>query len=102
MARSAREIQEQGKELHRRLAAFAVHLDGVGRGLNAALGCYNSAVGSFESRLIPGARRFAEMNAIGDDTVAKLSVAEVTTELRALRRTDAVSGLDERDLPTPW
>jgi DNA recombination protein RmuC len=56
----AREIVAETKELHTRLAKFAKHLGDVGKKLNTAVNGYNSAVGSWEARLEPQARRVAD------------------------------------------
>ena len=45
-ARSAEQIAELARELHGRLARFALPLARVGRQLDAAVGAYNEAVGS--------------------------------------------------------
>jgi DNA recombination protein RmuC len=60
VAESAREVHELGQELHKRLATFAAHLGKVGKGLTSAVGSYNEAVGSFESRVVVQARKLEE------------------------------------------
>ncbi|WP_203336145.1 DNA recombination protein RmuC [Nocardioides limicola] len=57
----AERVRALGVEMHDRLGVMAGHLDGLGRSLNQAVGNYNSAVGSLESRVLVTARRFAEM-----------------------------------------
>jgi DNA recombination protein RmuC len=57
---SAQAISDLGRELHARLARLSTLLAKLGRQLNSAVGAYNEAVGSFEARVLPGARRFAE------------------------------------------
>jgi DNA recombination protein RmuC len=59
VADDARAVAELGRELHRRLETFAEHLQRVGRGLSTAVRAYDEAVGSFERRVLPGARRLA-------------------------------------------
>jgi len=61
LAANAERIREVGEELYRRLATFAEHLAKLGRGLDGAVESYNRAVGSFESKVLPGARRFSEL-----------------------------------------
>ena len=60
VAQSAREVHELGSELHKRLVTFAGHIARVGRSLGSAVGSYNEAVGSFESRVLVQARRLEE------------------------------------------
>ncbi|HEX5145557.1 MAG TPA: DNA recombination protein RmuC, partial [Conexibacter sp.] len=60
IAHEARAVAQLGRELQRRLETFAEHLQRVGSRLRGAVGAYNDAVGSFEQRLLPGARRLAE------------------------------------------
>lgn len=67
LADRAQEIHQLGRELHERLATLSAHLDQVGRSLNAAVGHYNQAVGSFESRVLVSARRFAELGGAGEE-----------------------------------
>jgi DNA recombination protein RmuC len=52
VAQSARAVHELGTELHKRLGTFTNHLAKVGRSLDGAVGAYNDAVGSFESRVL--------------------------------------------------
>jgi DNA recombination protein RmuC len=59
VAEDARAIAQLGGELHRRLETFAGHLQRVGVRLRGAVGAYDDAVGSFERRVLPGARRLA-------------------------------------------
>lgn len=61
LAENAERIRQVGEELFARLATFTEHLAKVGRSLDSSLKSYNSAVGSFDSRVLPGARRFSEL-----------------------------------------
>lgn len=58
---NARKILAHGKELSHRLSRFALHFGGIGKGLKTAVDRFNEAVGSFENRLLPEARRFQEL-----------------------------------------
>lgn len=62
MARNAREVWNEAKELHRRLSIFHAHLAGVGAGLERAVKQFNRAVGSYESRVLPQGRRIDELS----------------------------------------
>ncbi|HLF23918.1 MAG TPA: DNA recombination protein RmuC, partial [Burkholderiales bacterium] len=61
LAANAERIREVGEELYHRLAVFADHLARLGKGLDTAVDNYNRAVGSFETKVLTGARRFTEL-----------------------------------------
>jgi len=61
LAANAEQIRESGEELYGRLANFAEHLARLGKSLDSAVESYNRSVGSFESRVLPAARKFSEM-----------------------------------------
>ena len=77
VADDARAVAQLGRELHRRLETFAEHLQRVGVRLRGAVGAYNDAVGSFEHRVLPGARQLAEHGVVSTER-----------ELAALERVD--------------
>jgi len=94
VAESARAVSNLGRELYDRLGVFASHLDKVGRGLDTAVGAYNKAVSSFESRLLVTARKFPEHGVTNDDLaevgqIEKKAVSVSAAELVALPRPDA-------------
>ena len=74
LADQAREIHRLGRELHTRLSSLTGHLDQVGRSLNAAVGHYNQAVGSLESRVLVAARRFQDLSVTDDELPAPRQV----------------------------
>src|SRR5207247_6250442 len=61
LAAQARQVHALGRELHDRLATMSGHVDALGRSLNAAVGHYNQAVGSLESRVLVSARKFHDL-----------------------------------------
>ncbi|MGA2365162.1 MAG: DNA recombination protein RmuC [Steroidobacteraceae bacterium] len=69
-AENATQIRDLGQELHRRLANFMAHFLKAGRQLGGAVDAYNSAVGSFERQVLPGARRLSELAAISGEPPA--------------------------------
>jgi len=64
VAESAQEVSELGRELHGRLVKLSTLLATVGTRLNRTVGAYNEAIGSYEARVLPGARRFADHGAV--------------------------------------
>jgi len=78
VSKNAEEIAVQGRLLYDRIANFADNLDKVGRGLETASKAYNTAVGSFEQTLLPGARKFAELGAKGAKELAEPAAVETT------------------------
>ncbi len=60
VAESAAAVSELGRELYERLAVLTDHFVTLGRRLDGAVQAYNQSVGSFERRVLPQARRFAE------------------------------------------
>lgn len=103
LADQAREIHRLGRDLHGRLASLSNHVDQVGRSLNAAVGHYNQAVGSLESRVLVAARRFSDLS-VTDDELPSPRQVEATTrslgtvELRSVDRRGAAD--DECGDPT--
>jgi DNA recombination protein RmuC len=80
LARNAQEISELGRELHDRLRVFGGHMDNIRTGLDKAVKSYNQAVGSLESRVLPGARKFKELEAATGEEI--LELGEVETALK--------------------
>lgn len=76
VSKNAQLIADLGRVLYDRIANFADNLDKVGRGLETANKAYNSAVGSFEQTLLPGARKFHELGAKGAKDLADPSLVE--------------------------
>src|SRR5579884_3034441 len=66
IAQNAREISDLGRELYDRLGTFAAHFAKVGRNLDTAVGAYNQAVSSFQTRLLVTARKFPEHGVTND------------------------------------
>ncbi len=66
LAANAEHIRDVGEELYSRLSTFSEHLMKLGRSLNGAVADYNKTVGSYEAKLLPGARKFSEMGVGGD------------------------------------
>jgi len=66
LAENAEHIKTVGEELYGRLQTFTDHLQKLGKSLDSGMKHYNSAVGSFDSRVLPSARKFNEMGVATD------------------------------------
>ena len=76
LARNAEHIRNIGEELYERMSVFAGHLDRVGSSLDRSVESYNKAVGSFDSRVLPGVRKFSEMGIQAKKPVPELQPVE--------------------------
>lgn len=61
LAENADRIRDLGETLYERIAAFAGHLNKLGNSLGSSVDHFNKAVGSFDNRVLPSARKFKEM-----------------------------------------
>src|SRR5690606_14801317 len=68
LAENAREISLLGRTLHERLATLAGHFGKLGKSLESAVGHYNAAVGSYETRVLSAARKFEDLQAAAENT----------------------------------
>jgi DNA recombination protein RmuC len=81
MAENAERIGQAGKELFERLTKFVEHFSGIGDGLRRAVKAYDGAVGSYESRIQPAARRLAEQAAISDKALPEVPAIDGPTRM---------------------
>ena len=77
LAEHAVEVQKIGQELHDRLAVFAGHVAKIGSSLRGAVRSYNSAVGSFDSRVAVSARRFKELGVPTTEELEELDQIDI-------------------------
>ncbi|MXY94803.1 MAG: DNA recombination protein RmuC [Caldilineaceae bacterium SB0664_bin_27] len=61
IAESAEVILEEGVELHNRMMIFISRYQEVGNRLKRAVNAFNDSVGSFDSRVVPQARKFSQL-----------------------------------------
>jgi DNA recombination protein RmuC len=90
VAESARAVSALGRELYERLGVFGGHFAKLGRSLDAAVGAFNQAVGSFESRLLVTARKFPEHGVTAGELPEPIQIERKPVALSApeLRSTD--------------
>ncbi|MBK8267617.1 MAG: DNA recombination protein RmuC [Planctomycetes bacterium] len=78
VAENSEKIAEAGRELHERLCKFAEYLDKIRGGIEQAAKAYDQAVGNWESRTLPSARKLKDLDA-----------AAAGKEMAELRRVEA-------------
>jgi DNA recombination protein RmuC len=78
LTENARQISQLGREIHDRIADWAVHLDKLGEYLEKAVETFNNSVGSLEHRVLVSARRFREFGVLSDKEVPELSPINTT------------------------
>ena len=83
LSENARAVFELGRELHERLAGMGRHVDRVGKSLTAAVGAYNQAVGSLETRVLVSARRLASLGIVSAELPGPAVVEETARTLSA-------------------
>ena len=83
LARNAAEISRLGRDLYKRIADLTGHWIKLGKSLDRSVQTYNEAVGSLESRVLPAARKFADLDA-GMHGVEIEQVAPIEKTARAL------------------
>ncbi len=88
LAENAREVQQIGRELYKRLATFGEHMARTGRSLSGAVDAYNKAVGSLERNVMPQARRFQELGVGGSDKEVPM-LDQVDAVARRLQTVDS-------------
>lgn len=81
IAEKAGEIRDLGQKLYDRMGTLATHFDKIRKGLDTAVGAYNSAVGSIESRLLPVARQFRELGTATGEEIEVLETIDTVPRL---------------------
>jgi len=76
LAENAEAIREVGQDMYTRLATFAGHLSKLGRSLDNSVDAYNKAVASYDTRILPGARKFTEMGVASKKDLTGLEQVE--------------------------
>lgn len=67
VAQHAKEIAELGNELYGRIGVYFDHVINIGSGLSTAVDAYNKSMRSFNSRLLPQAKKFRDLGSVGGD-----------------------------------
>ena len=97
VAESAQAISELGRELHGRLVKLSTLLATLGTRLNSTVRAYNDAVGSYEARVLPAARRFEDHGSVaGGRELPELEPVTVSARSVHAPELDAGPGPGER------
>ena len=83
LSKNARAVFDLGRELHDRLASLGKHVDRLGKSLNSAVGAYNQAIGSLESRVLVTARRLSDLGVVEGSLDEPAPVTETARPLAA-------------------
>jgi DNA recombination protein RmuC len=67
LAANAKQVQELGRDLYKRLATLGGHFERLGRSLGSAVGAYNEAVGSVEHMVLAKARQLNDLGVVGPE-----------------------------------
>jgi DNA recombination protein RmuC len=91
VAESAQAISELGRELHGRLVKLSSLFATLGSRLNSTVRAYNEAVGSYEARVLPAARRFEEHGSVAAGRELT-QVEPVTVSARSVHAAELTRG----------
>ena len=88
---SAQAISDLGRELHGRLVKLSNLLGTLGSRLNSTVRAYNEAVGSYEARVLPAARRFEDHGSVAGGRELP-QVEPVTLNARSVHAPELTAG----------
>jgi DNA recombination protein RmuC len=95
VAESAQAISELGRELHGRLVKLSTLLSTLGTRLNSTVRAYNDAVGSYEARVLPAARRFEDHGSVAAGRELP-ELEPVTVSARSVHAAELDAGAGDR------
>lgn len=86
LAENAEHIKQTGEQLYQRLMTYTEHLNRLGKSLESSVKHYNNSVGSFDTRILPSARKFKEMGiSPGKETEQPQKIETTPRQLDALQ-----------------
>jgi DNA recombination protein RmuC len=100
MAKNAEQAARLGRELYDRLSKMSDHMANVGANLGKATRSYNDMVGSMESRVLPAARKFEELQ-FADANKLIDAPQQVEIAPRQLTLLDLPAADPDKALPPP-
>lgn len=78
LAANAEQIRGLGEDIYNRLVTFADAFSKVGKGLDSSVAAFNKAVGSFDARVLPAARKFTELGITPKEELERIEQIEKT------------------------
>jgi len=93
-AKNSAEIIRQASELHGRLIVFIRHFSSLGTAVNKTVEAFNKSLGSFDDRVMPAARKVAEL---GDFDGALENIASIDVSARDSRNAPAIEAVPDSD-----
>ncbi len=90
LAENAARINEAARELADRFTVMVGHLGKMGDAIRKSVGAYNDAVGSFEGRVMPAARRLRELGVECRDKLPELSPLDLS--IREIDSPELING----------
>ena len=97
ITREALQISGLGKELYTRVRVMAQHFVDMRKALDRTVYTFNRAVSSLESRVLPSARKFKELGAVGSEDIPQLE--SVDQQARGLQAPELITSLSKEELP---
>lgn len=76
VAANAAQVAALGRELYERIRTMTEHFVDLRANLDKAVGSYNKAIGTLESRVLVSARRFNELGAASGDEIPRAPTSE--------------------------
>jgi DNA recombination protein RmuC len=98
LAQNAETIRGLAEDLYKRLAVFASHLTKMGRNLGTTVDAFNSAVGSLERQVLPGARKFTELGVRPDREIDMVEPIDRLTREPQIKESDDLLEQPQRTL----
>ena len=95
--KNAQEIVRESRELHSRLGTFIGHFGKIGDSLKKSVENYNSAIGSFDTKVMPKARSIEELGQFSDEipSIAKLEIEPRVSKYEQAGQLGLVADTDE-------
>lgn len=77
--KNAEVVREIGKDLYQRLGTLAEHMSKLGKNLDSSVANFNKLLGSYETNVLPGARKFDELGIETHKEIDQIKAVETPT-----------------------